>query len=298
MIEGINERFAIIRKDNGLNVKEFAASLDMEPTTVSSIESGKREPSKEVLLNLAIKYAVSLNWIFTGVGEKRLTKAVMPDQDKHPILSDLENLIDEKTRRYGFAISNMESRISTLENRLIAASETDEVIYPFKNGSMDSSTTDSMHKHLDYQYVADPEPEYEAHTGTVDYYDDIAAGPPMRQSADNDRVVDVPHRLIKTKAADYYALRVQGNSMIDACIPDGSMVLIRKSDVPQHGIIQVVWIDGRVTLKRMREGEDHGWTLCYEDGSGRTIPLGEENMVQGDFVAVLPPYTKPQMRGE
>jgi transcriptional regulator, XRE family len=68
-ISGLKERFATIRQKNGLNIKQFAQSLDMEPTTVSSIESGKREPSKEVLYNLAVKYAVSLNWIFTGEGE-------------------------------------------------------------------------------------------------------------------------------------------------------------------------------------------------------------------------------------
>jgi SOS-response transcriptional repressor LexA len=280
MIDGINERFASIRKEHGLNVKEFAASLDMEPTTVSSIESGKREPSKEVLLNLAIKYAVSLNWIFTGVGEKRLTKAIMPDQSKHPILSDLENLIDEKTRRYGFALSNMESRISTLENHLKLAPEP-EAEYPAETGDGAG-------------YTQDPEPEY----GEVLFGDAVAAGPPIGQSEDQGMVVDVPLRFIKTELTDYYALRVRGHSMIDAFIYDGSMVLIKRSDVPHHGKIQAVWIDGRVTLKRMREGEDHQWTLCYEDGTGRTISLGEENLVRGDFIAVLPQDTKPRMRGE
>jgi hypothetical protein len=62
--------------------------------------------------------------------------------------------------------------------------------------------------------------------------------------------------------------------MIDAYIPDGSMALIQRSDVPKDGVIQAVRVDGRVALKRMREGEDHIRTLCYEDGSGRTIPLG------------------------
>ena len=84
MITGLSERFASIRQDYGLNVKQFAESLDMEPTTVSSIESGKREPSKEVLCNLAIKYAVSLNWIFTGIGEKSLPKSLVPEM----VLSD------------------------------------------------------------------------------------------------------------------------------------------------------------------------------------------------------------------
>jgi SOS-response transcriptional repressor LexA len=283
MIEGMKERFASIRKEQGLNVKEFAESLDMEPTTVSSIESGKREPSKEVLLNLAIKYAYSLNWIFTGIGEKRLTKAIMPEQTKPPLLESLEKLIDERTGRYGYAIFNLESRLSALESNLNSTQRGAD--YPPEAGDGGG-------------YTADAEPEYgeEEPAGAAAYFEDIAAGLPIGQSEDASQVVDVPLRHIKTRLEDYYVLRVRGNSMIDALIPDGSMALIRKSDVPRDGMIQVVRVDGRATLKRMRE--DHGWTLCYEDGTGRTIPLGDENQVQGDFVAVLPPSTRPRMRGE
>jgi SOS-response transcriptional repressor LexA len=282
MIEGMKERFASIRKEQGLNVKEFAESLDMEPTTVSSIESGKREPSKEVLLNLAIKYAYSLNWIFTGIGEKRLTKAILPEQTKPPLLENLEKLIDERTGRYGHAISNLESRLSALESRLNTTQP--EAGYPPETGDGGDHT------------VA---PEYgeEEPTGTVAFFEDIIAGPPIGQSDDRGMVMDVPLRFIKTRLEDYYVLRVWGNSMIDALIPDGSTALIRRSEVPKDGIIQLVWIDGRTTLKRMREGEDHDWTLCYEDGTGRTIPLGDENQVQGDFVAVLPPSTRPRKAG-
>jgi transcriptional regulator with XRE-family HTH domain len=127
MILGINERFASIRKKYGLNVKEFAESLDMEPTTVSSIESGKREPSKEVLLNLAVKYACSLNWIFTGEGEESLPKTLRPEQNKHPILENIEKLIDERTTNYKQAIFNLETRLTALEKRLEA---TPDIEYP------------------------------------------------------------------------------------------------------------------------------------------------------------------------
>ncbi len=69
ILTDIKERFAIIRSNAGLNVKQFASSLDMAPTTVSSIESGTREPSKEVLISLATKYMVNLNWMLTGQGD-------------------------------------------------------------------------------------------------------------------------------------------------------------------------------------------------------------------------------------
>jgi SOS-response transcriptional repressor LexA len=275
VIKGINERFAIIRKEQGLSVKEFASSLDMEPTTVSSIESGKREPSKEVLLNLAIKYAISLNWIFTGIGEKSLVKATDLEKDhKHPLIVDMENLIKQN-------IEGLESRINSIEKKLETSML--EERYPADEPGAG--------------YTAEPEPEYGETSGVIAFREDIAAGPPIEQSDDEGLVVDVPLRHIKTKLSDYYALRIRGNSMIDALIPDGSMVLIRKSDIPVDGAIQVVQVEGRATLKRLREGEGRNWTVCYEDGSGRTIAMGEGLQVQGDFVAVLPPSSRPRMRG-
>jgi phage repressor protein C with HTH and peptisase S24 domain len=66
----ISERFSKIENDVHLKGKEFADSIDVLPQTVSDIERGKREPSKDVLLKLASKYQVNLHWMLTGEGEK------------------------------------------------------------------------------------------------------------------------------------------------------------------------------------------------------------------------------------
>ena len=101
--------------------------------------------------------------------------------------------------------------------------------------------------------------------------------------------MDVPLKYIKTKLEDYYVLHVKGESMIEAGIPDDSRVLIRRSNVPKNGVIQVVRHEGTSTLKRLVEHEDHRWTIQYEDGSGNRIEVkpGDEFYVQGDFVRVL-----------
>jgi SOS-response transcriptional repressor LexA len=189
----------------------------------------------------------------------------------------MENLIKQNIEGLEARISALESSVKRLE------SPTPEGEYPPDEP--------------DGGYTAEPEPEYGESSGPVAFREQIAAGPPIDQSDDEGLVVDVPLRYIKTDPSDYYTLRIRGNSMIDAFIPDGSMVLIRKSDTPVDGAIQVVSVGGRATLKRLREGEDHNWTICYEDGSGRTIAMGEGLLVQGDFVAVLPPSTRPRMRG-
>jgi SOS-response transcriptional repressor LexA len=78
--------------------------------------------------------------------------------------------------------------------------------------------------------------------------------------------------------------------MAAAGIPNGCTILIRRSDTPRDGAIQVVAYQGKSTLKRLREREGLGWELQYEDGTNRTIAADSgEYLIQGDFVAVLPP---------
>ena len=238
-----------------------------------------------MLEKLLEKYQVNLNWLLSGEGEMFLKQKdeeraqwnceILPHmQEKHPFVSELESIIRQNT-------AELESRIEAIEERLMSGRKP-EVEYPAETVG-------------DEDYAAEPEPEY----GGLPYWNDVAAGPPVPQHPNEwGRLVDIPKRLIKTKPEDYYAMRVRGNSMIDALIPDGSMIMLRWSDVPRHNAIQAVWIDERVTLKRMIEDENRGWALRHEDGSGRTVPLGESNHVVGDFVAVLPPNTQPYMRGE
>ena len=50
-----------------------------------------------------------------------------------------------------------------------------------------------------------------------------------------------------------YALRVRGNSMIDANILDGDIVVIEQSRIEENGERVIVWINEKeVTLKTLR----------------------------------------------
>ena len=280
----VTERIAKVRQVKGVNKKEFAEYLEVTSSIFSDIESGKRKPSRDLLIKISVRYGISLNWLFFGIGKMGLSDAASQSEYRnHPLVLGIDALIKENLKEPLSRFEEHESRLSALESKYDNLSHLPEpeIKYP-------TETPDDDH-------VAEPEPVY---GGDVLFFDNVAAGPPTWQFTDSGRVIDVPPRLIKTKAEDYYALRVKGNSMIDAFIPDGSLVLIRRSDVPVHGKIQVVRLDDRVTIKRMREEEDNSWTLCYEDGTGQTVPLGEDNQVQGDFVAVLPPHSRIRMRGE
>lgn len=60
--------------------------------------------------------------------------------------------------------------------------------------------------------------------------------------------LDFDKDLIEHPAATFYA-RVVGDSMIDAGINEGDIVVIDKALEPEHGDIVVAFIDGEFTLK-------------------------------------------------
>jgi SOS-response transcriptional repressor LexA len=256
--------------------------LGVRSQYLSDIRAGKSQnPRTDFIFALINKLNFNPEWIETGQGDILQPKLKIKDA---VLLAKYKPFIDEIEKLqllHVVRLEDHESRISALEKKLQNSA-------PEAEYSVDEP---------DGGYTVESEPEYGEPAGSVVFREQIAAGPPIDQSDDEGLVVDVPLRYIKTNLSDYYALRIRGNSMIDAFIPDGSLVLIRKSDTPVDGAIQVVSLGGQATLKRLREGEDRNWTVCYEDGSGQTVAMGEGLRVQGDFVAVLPPSTLPRMRG-
>jgi repressor LexA len=58
-----------------------------------------------------------------------------------------------------------------------------------------------------------------------------------------------------TGGQDVFALRVRGDSMVDAHIVDGDLVLVRRQDTAGSGDIVAAMLDGEATVKRFgREG--------------------------------------------
>ncbi len=83
----------------------------------------------------------------------------------------------------------------------------------------------------------------------------ISAGQPIPvpDQREADDFVDVPAEMIPTKLKDVYALRVKGNSMIDALIADGDIVLLRYQESAENGQMAAVRVIDRneVTLKKV-----------------------------------------------
>jgi DNA polymerase V len=81
--------------------------------------------------------------------------------------------------------------------------------------------------------------------------------------------------LIKNPSTTFYG-RVRGNSMIDAGIHDGDLLVIDKSLEPQSDKIAVCFIDGEFTVKRIQIEKDTVW-LIAENKDYQPIKVTKEN---------------------
>lgn len=83
----------------------------------------------------------------------------------------------------------------------------------------------------------------------------IQAGFPSPTQGMFGDTIDLNQVLITNPAATFCA-RVTGNSMTDAGINDGDILIIDKSLEPHHGDIAVCFIDGDFTVKRITIKDD------------------------------------------
>jgi repressor LexA len=78
----------------------------------------------------------------------------------------------------------------------------------------------------------------------------IAAGAPIFAVENREDVVSVRPEWLAAKGGDVFALRVRGDSMIEAHIADGDLVLVRKQESAVAGDIVAAMIDQEATVKR------------------------------------------------
>jgi repressor LexA len=106
----------------------------------------------------------------------------------------------------------------------------------------------------------------------------IAAGVPIAAISEVSHNVEVPHSMVG--AGEHYALEVKGDSMIDAGINDGDVVIIRETATADNGDIVVALVeDAEATLKRFRRS---GRTIALEAAN----PAYETRLFRDDQVAV------------
>ncbi|MEJ5257570.1 MAG: transcriptional repressor LexA [Fervidobacterium sp.] len=83
----------------------------------------------------------------------------------------------------------------------------------------------------------------------------IAAGQAIEMFEEVDEEIEVPLVMLRGYGV-YFALKVQGDSMINAHIVDGDYVIIKKQYTAENNSIVAVAVDDKVTLKRIFVRDD------------------------------------------
>ena len=82
-----------------------------------------------------------------------------------------------------------------------------------------------------------------------------------------------------------FLLQVQGDSMINAAIADGDLVVVREQPAAENGEIVAAMIEEEATIKTYKKSSDNIW-LMPENPDYQPIP-GEKATVLGKVVAVI-----------
>lgn len=106
----------------------------------------------------------------------------------------------------------------------------------------------------------------------------ISAGFPSPAEDFLDLHIDLNKEFIKHPNATFFG-KVSGDSMIDAGLNDGDLLIIDKSLDPKNNSIAVCFLDGEFTVKRVLRQKDQLW-LVAENKNYKPIPIYSEN----DFI--------------
>ena len=90
----IGSRIIDIRKKLRINQKEFAASLDMSPGYLSTIESGNGNPCVGFFFRLSMTYNVNLNYMFHGTGDMFINHEKKKPFEKIEFIDEIETIED------------------------------------------------------------------------------------------------------------------------------------------------------------------------------------------------------------
>ena len=112
----------------------------------------------------------------------------------------------------------------------------------------------------------------------------VAAGAPIL--AVEDAIGYIPYD--PERAGEYFALKIKGESMINAGILDGDMIIVRRQNTANNGEIVVALIGDEATCKRLHRSA--GQVLLLPENDDYSPIDGREASILGKVSAVIRKY--------
>lgn len=122
----------------------------------------------------------------------------------------------------------------------------------------------------------------------------MAAGAPILAEEHVEDVLELP---ASWAPAEAFLLRVEGDSMRDAHIVNGDLVLVRPRKTASNGEIVVALIEDEATVKRFRK-TPAGIELVPENPDYPIIPISESDAARVEIVGVVVGVFRPSLSGK
>jgi repressor LexA len=125
---------------------------------------------------------------------------------------------------------------------------------------------------------------------SIPYLGYIVAGQPIPVDAlPGEETVELNRALFGRDVSDLFALTVQGESMIDALVNDGDLVILRHQERVENGEMAAVWLPstGETTLKKVYY---EGSRVRLQPANPTMKPMyypAEQVLIQGKVVMVV-----------
>lgn len=132
-------------------------------------------------------------------------------------------------------------------------------------------------------FLRSPEREPAGNSVAVPVVGHIAAGIPITADEHVDDILTLPREL--TGRGTVFGLRVRGDSMIEAAICDGDIVVVRQQPEAHSGQIVAAMIDDEATVKIFRRRDGH--VYLEPRNPAYDVIDGDSAVVLGIVVSVL-----------
>ncbi|HEX5120237.1 MAG TPA: transcriptional repressor LexA [Pseudonocardiaceae bacterium] len=145
------------------------------------------------------------------------------------------------------------------------------------------SRSNTMSRPIDVRMFLQPTTREQPDSVTVPVVGDIAAGVPITAEEHVDDILTLPRGI--TGRGTVFGLRVRGDSMIEAAICDGDIVVVRQTSEAYSGQIVAAMIDDEATVKVYRRRNGH--VFLEPRNPAYDVIDGDNAVVLGTVVSVL-----------
>lgn len=302
----LGERIRKLRKEFDLTQEELGKKVGVSTSMIGMYETNKRNPGYENLEKIADCFNVSTDYLL-GRSDKRLPYDISNQIDNYKVKENPTSRIVEKIKNkeidYAKAIRESCKKekpsvrtaraiLSDLTRDYLLYTKDDDDYYNDLRWRMCLKADEYVQENFTDSEISDliekayKESEIQTNEITqIPVLGYISAGNPLLAE---EHIIDyemIPSNQVK--GGDYFYLKVRGDSMIDAGINNGDLVLVRKQSDINNNEIAVVMVNGHdATVKRVQK-EYNEIKLIPENENYKPIVIRDDSAkIIGKVVAL------------